>query len=1078
MKKILLMMLCIVLTGSALLAQKTVVKGRVIDSKGSPVPSATVKEKGTNNATSADASGAFTLSADAQATLEISAVGFATREVKAANASTVSLTEVAESLSEVVVTALGIRREKKALGYSVQEVKGDNLTVAKSVDVSSAIVGKVAGVQLVGSPSSTFDNAGILIRGVTGLGPVSPIFVVDGTITDQSAVLMDNIESLSVLKGPAATALYGQRAANGVVVITSKKGNRRKQSGVDLNLGFTSESISLLPPYQNSYGGGYASSYTNINSLGNAGASNLPLLDSKGFYIFRYDPSVHPASWASFEGQRMLEYGADESWGPKMDGTDYRAYWSWYPGAEFGKLTPLTGQPNNVKNFFQAGRNLNNSIALYNSGEGYNFRFTYGNQNRTLVIPGAKRDQHQIGLNGSYDVGKFITISNDLLYTTAMTTGKPLEGYRLDGLNVTQNFNQWFQRQLDMERMKVYREPDGSLNSWNIGDPNFSSDIKTYGAPQYWDNPYFVINENYGNSTTNRLVGNIGINIKFNAHLNLQSNVRINQYTTLSDFRVATGGLQLASYEQTQNTQREMNYETNLMYKNRFGNFSVDGFVGGNIRNNTFDEMYWATQGGLSAPNYFTIGASIARPTTTRDYNRKRVNSVYGKASVGYKDFLYLEGTLRNDWSSALPAEKNSYLYPSISTSFIFTELMKNKSSWLSFGKLRASFASVGSDLAFNQVNLALNNGNSYGSNPSISIGDQFRSGNIRPALTKAYEVGLELRILKRISFEATWYENNNTDQIIPLTVSPTSGFSTAQVNAGNIQNTGIELTISGNPIQTRDFTWETSLNWAKNSNKVLSLYEESKTYVYATDRFDTRLEHRVGAEWGTYVSRKFKIDDKTGKTLILSTGQPDYNTNQDIGQVLPKWTGGMFNSFKYKGFDLTFSIDFQSGGLFYCETRNFNTGSGLSQETVGVNDKGNDWREYPGAYTLAGGNVGTGGIRIPGVFANGTENNRYIAARAYWYTARQKDASNYILDASYIKLREVRFGYAIPQSALASLKVVKNANIGVIVSNAWLIWANAKQYGVDPSELESFYREGGQLSQSRSIGVNLRVGF
>lgn len=1069
------MLLCgLLLLSIAGWAQKISASGKITDGKGVPIAAASVLEKGTRNGTQTDQNGNFQISVNKGAVLQVSATGFATREIAAGTQLSLSLTETVDNLSEVVVTALGIKRDKKALGYSVQEVKGENLTVAKSLDVSSSIVGKVAGVQLVGSPSSTFDNANILIRGVTGLGPVSPIFVVDGTITDQSAVLMDNVENVSVLKGPAATALYGQRAANGVVVITSKKGSRKKQSSVELNLGVTIESISLLPPYQNEYAGGYSSSYTNKNSLG-AG-----LLDDQGFYIFKYNPAIHPASWAGFNGQRMLEYGADESWGPRMQGQDYRAYWSWYTGSDFGKLTALNAQPNNVRNFFQNSRTLNNSVSLTNSGEGYNFRMTYANQNRTLVVPNAKRDQHQISLNGSYDIGSRITISNDLTFTTAATKGKPQEGYRLDGLNVTQNFNQWFQRQLDMERMKTYREPDGSLNSWNIGDPNSSSDIKVYGKPQYWDNPYFVVNENYGNSTFQRIVGNIGLNVKIDKHLNLQSYVRINQLQNVSDFRVATGGLQLDSYEQTQNTSREMNYETNLMYKNKFGKFSLDGMVGGNIRYNSFDEMYWATAGGLSAPNYFTIGASIARPTTTVNYNRKKVNSVYGKASVGYKDMLFVEGTLRNDWSSALPANNNSYLYPSISSSFVFTEVLKKSSisNWLTFGKIRASYASVGSDLAFNQVNLALNNGALYGSNPSIAIGDQFRSGNIRPALTKAYEVGVELRILKRIGFEATWYQNNNTDQIIPLTVSPTSGFSTAQVNAGNIQNSGIELSITGTPIQTRNFSWEVSLNWAKNSNKVISLYENTKTYVYGTNRFDTRLEHRVGAEWGMYVSRKWKTDPKTGKTLILSTGLPDYDLNQDIGQVLPKWTGGMFNSFKYKGFDLTFSIDFQNGGLFYSETRNFNTGAGLSQETVGINDKGFDWRDYPGSYTLAGGNVGNGGIRVPGVFASGAENNRYIAARAYWYTARQRDASNYLLDASYIKLREVRFGYAIPSSFLQSIKFVKSANIGVIVSNAWLIWANAKKYGVDPSELENFEREGGQLSQTRQIGFNLRVGF
>jgi TonB-linked SusC/RagA family outer membrane protein len=1076
MKKIVFVMLCMVLFMSTVIAQKTTVRGRVSDSKGAPVPSATVREKGTQNAVSADADGVFAISVDSKATLQISATGFGTKEVGAGNAANVSLVEAVDNLSEVVVTALGIRREKKALGYSVQEVKGENLTIAKSVDVSSAIVGKVAGVQLVGSPSSTFDNASILVRGVTGLGPVAPLFVIDGTIADQSSVLMDNVDNLSVLKGPAATALYGQRAANGVVVITTKKGTRRKSTSVEVNLGVTTESISLLPPYQNQYAGGYTSTATAAGSA----------YDAQGYYLFHYNPAVHPTSWASFNNQRMLEYGADESWGPKMDGGMYRAYWSWYPGADFGQLTPLVGQPNNVRDFFQTGRNLNNTIALTNSGENYNFRFTYGNQNRTLVIPGAKRDQHQLGINGSYDFGKVITLSTDMIYTYDNRTGQPTEGYNLEGRNITQNFNQWFQRQLDLgDRMKRYREPDGSLNSWNIGDPNATSDISVYGAPQYWDNPYFVLNEVYGNNAINRLVGNIGLNLKINSHLNIQSYVRMNQYQFMRDFRVGAGGLQLNSYEERQRIEREMNYETNIMYKNKFGKFSVDALVGGNIRANKMDEMFWRTEGGLSAPNYFTIGASIARPTTEKDYNRKKVNSVLGKVSVGYNELLYLEGTMRNDWSSALPVDNNSFLYPSVSTSFIFTELLKNSgtSSWLTYGKLRASYASVGSDIAFNQVNLAINNGSLYGSNPSNSIGDQYRSGNIIPALTSAYEVGAEFRFFKRLGFEIAWYQNNNKNQIIPLTVSPTSGFSTAQVNAGNIQNTGIELSVTGTPVQTRDFSWEVSLNWAQNSNKVVELYGSSKTYVYATDRYDTRLEHRVGAEWGMYVSRKWRTDPTKGNQyLIQSTGQPEYDINQDIGTVLPKYTGGMFNSLRYKGFDLTFSMDFQSGGLFYSETRNFNTGSGLSEETVGLNDKGFDTRDFPGSYTLAGGNTGNGGIRIPGIFSTGAsigaQNNRYIPARNYWYTARQRDASNYLLDASYIKLREVRFGYSIPASALAALKVVKNANIGIIVSNAWLIWANAKQYGIDPSELEVFYREGGQLSQTRQIGLNLRVGF
>lgn len=1056
------------------LAQTTTVTGKITDAKGAPVESATVKEKGTSNATTADANGLFKITVKQNAVLQISATGFASFEVSAAKASKITLQESVDNLSEVVVTALGVKREKKALGYSVQEVKGENLTIAKSTDVSTSLAGKVAGIQVVGSPSSAFDNGGILIRGVTGLGPQEPIFVVDGTITNQAGVLMDNVENLSVLKGPAATALYGQRAANGAVVITTKRGTRKKFSGVEVNLGATFEKIALLPPYQNEYAGGYSSSYTNKNSLG-AG-----YLDDKGYYIFNYDPTIHPASWASFQGQKMLEYGADESWGPKIDGSQYRAYWSWYPGKEFGQLTPMVAQPNNVKDFFQTGLNLNNSVAFTSGGESHNFRLTYGNQQRTLVVPNANRDQHQISLNGSFDVGKKMTISTDVTYTTYATKGAPAEGYDLSGLNITQNFNQWFQRQLDMNRMKQYREPDGSLNSWNIGDPNATSDFSSYGVPQYWDNPYFVVNENYTTQKNNRLVGNIGFTYKFNNHLSLQSNARMNSYYNENTGRMATGSLTLPYYRQSQNQYKEMNYEANLIYKNKFGAFSVDGLAGGNIRRNNYSQMSLATEGGLSSPNYFDIAASVSRPSYSRGYEKKIVNSFYGKASVGYNDFIFVDATLRNDWSSALPESNNSYLYPSVSTSFIFTEFLKT--SWLSYGKLRASYASVGSDLGAHSLDLAINNGSFYGSNASVSIGNQFKGGGIRPALTKAYELGIELKLFKKIGFDATVYQNNNTDQILGVDVSPSSGFSTAQINAGNIVSQGIELSLNGKPIETKNFVWETSINWAKNRNEIKELAPGINTYLYATNRYDTRLEHRVGGQWGTYYGRKWRTDPTSGKTLIDATGQPLYDINKEIGTVLPKFTGGLFNTFRYKNFDLAFSIDFQSGGLFYSETRNFNSGTGLSQETVGVNDKGNDWRDYPGTYSTTTGNAGNGGIRIPGVFANGAlvgkENNRYISARAYWYTARQRDASNVLLDASFIKLREVRLGYSIPASVLKKMPFAKSANFGVILQNAWLIWATTKQWGIDPSELEVFYREGGQLSSTRQLGVNLRVTF
>lgn len=1070
MKKILLVSFLLIMLGETF-AQSVNISGRVTSKDdASSLPGVSIAIKGTSSGTQTSSSGEYSIMANKGATLVFSFIGFKDLNVVIGEASTinVALETNVDVLNEVVVTALGAVRDKKALNYSVQELKGENLTVAKSLDVSSSLAGKIAGVQLVGSPSSTFDNANIIIRGVTGLGIAYPIFVVDGTITDQSAVIMDNMESITVLKGPAATALYGQRAANGAVILTTKKGKRGKNSSFDVNLGLSFEKLALLPPYQNDYAGGYSSSLTSKGTS----------FDDQGYYLFKYNPSIHPASWASFNGQRMLEYGADESWGPKIDGsTLYRPYYSWYPGEEFGVQAPMTAQPNNVKDFFNTGQNYNNTVSFTSGDYNYNFRMTYGNQNRKLTIPGAERQQHQFGLNGSYDINKLITVSSDVTYTTRNTTGKPLEGYRLDGLNVTQNFNQWFQRQLDIDKMKTYRQPDGSLNSWNIGDPNASSDLAVYGKPQYWDNPYFVIKENFATQMHNRLVGNVGLALNLAEGLELKSFARMSNYTNEEDQRVASGGLNLDSYSILQNFYREVNLESNLIYKRKFGaDISFDGLLGVNKRNNYYSQLQQTTAGGLSTANYFDLAASIARPTVARAYEKKTVNSVYGKASIGYKNMLFLEGTLRNDWSSALPSNANSYLYPSLGANVIFTELLP-KNNILTFGKIRASYASVGSDLDPHSLDIALNNGSFYGSNSSVSIGDQFRGGTIRPALTKAWEAGTELKFFKLITLDATVYKNNNTDQILSVDVSPSSGFNSTQINAGNIESKGIELSLTTTAINRKNFDWDISLNFARNKNIVKSLHPDLKTYLYATNRYDTRLEHREGEEWGLYVGRKWRTNEN-GQTIIDANGLPQYDINVPIGNVLPKFTGGMFNSMSYKSFNLSFSVDFQKGGLFYSETRNFNTGAGLSEETVGLNDKGNDWRDYPGSYTLEGGNTGNGGIRIPGVFANGAENNRYISARAYWYTARQRDASSVLLDASYVKLREVRFGYEIPSRIIQKTKFAKSANFGVIIQNAYLLWANTKKYGVDPSELEVFYREGGQLSASRSTGFNLKLMF
>lgn len=1065
MKKRLLGILLGLMVAMASFAQERTVTGTVTGrDDGLPLPGVSVKEKGTTNGTQTGPNGRFSLNVTgANAVLVFTYIGYTSEEAPASGGVVnMVLTLDNQQLTEVIVTALGATREQKSLGYSVGRVDSEALTVAKSNDVSSSLAGKVAGIQLQGSPSSTFDNANVIVRGINGLGVGNPLYIVDGTPTLQENVIMDNVDNISVLKGAAATALYGNRAANGVIVITSKKGTRNAAPKVEANLSTSFENVALLPQYQNEYAGGYSSASLSPGSA----------YDNQGFYIFRYKPATHPASWASFNGQRIIDYGADESWGPKMTGEQYRPYYSWYAGPEFGQLAPLTAQPDNVKDFFQTGTTFNNSLAFSGGTENLSYRISYGNINRSLVIENAKRDQHQIGLNGVYDINKRLAVNTNMMFTTYGTTGKPGEGYALDGSNVTQNFNQWFQRQIDLNRLRNYRNADNSLQSWNIGDPNSTGDPSLYLQPQYWDSPWFIVKENYATDRRNRIAGNLGLAYKLTDWLTADAAVRMSYNNGKGDSRVAFGGLQQNAYSTYQLLNTEMNYEAGLNFKKGFGKISLDGMIGGNIRNNKNDQLSNASNGGLSFPDYFDISASVARPTTQRFFDEKEVRSVYGRASLGYNGWLYVDGTLRNDWSSALPEANNSYLYPSLSTSVVFSELIKNSSvsDWLTFGKLRAAFAQVGSDLNPYQVDIAINNGNIYDGNPSAEIGNQFRTGAIRPALTKSYELGTEMRFFNRIGLDFTYYVDNNTDQILGLNVASSSGFTTAQINAGNIQRKGVEISLTGEPIKGKNFNWETAINFAKSESIIKELSPGLNTYLYETQRNDYRVENRVGEEWGQIIGRKWTRNAAGLPVFTSASGMVvSYTPNNPLGKsIVPDFTGGLFNTFRYKGAELSFSMDFQQGGYFYSLTKMYGEGAGLFSSTTGVNDKGNDIRMFP--------SLG-GGVRVDGVTSTGTAVTAYQPARQFYYTNSQRDTENVLLSKSYIKLREVRLGYNLPTSLIKSTPL-RSANIGAIVGNAWLIHAPAKEFGIDPSELEVYGREGGQLSSSRSIGLNLRLGF
>jgi len=1072
MRKLASLLAVLLLFTALAFGQSRLITGQITDDKGIPIPFASILIKGTSKGVVADDNGFYKIQASTGDVLVITATGVASTQATVGSGNSVAISmQKTGVLDEVVVTALGVKREKKALGFATQSVAGENLTFSNGVDVSNALAGKVAGVKLYGSPSSSFDNAAIVIRGPKGFGVSSPLFVLDGNIVGQETINMDNIDDVSVLKGGAATALYGVRAANGVVMLTSKKGKRGQGTSVEVKTGVSFENISMIPKYQNEYAGGYSSAATAPYSGG--------YMDNNGWYKFVYDPSIHPASWAAWDGQNILEYGADESWGPKIDGTtQYRPWYSWYEGdPRFGTTEAITAHPNNIKDFFKQGRTISNSVALASNGTNYNVRLSYSNQDRTLVQQNTKRMLHQIGVNGSYDISKRVSFSSDIQFSYDDRLGQPFETYRNDGLNILQGFNQWFQRQLDIKGMKNYYAPDGRVNSWNIGDPNGTADLVEITTPQYWDNPWFVAANSYQTSKVQRLSGNIGINVELIKGLKWNAFVRRYSNIGEGDSRKGTGGLEQDYYGINQYQNTEMNYETNLLYKNKFGEFSVDGMVGMNIRKNRNEGLNMNTNGGLTVPNYFNINASKDKATYSNYLERTQVWSHYARATVGFRNYLFLDATIRRDQSSTLPEANNAYVYPSGALSFVFSDLLKSSSvgNWLSFGKLRGGIAQVGSDIGFAQVNTSLTAGTPFAGTPSVYYGNTLRNGDIKPSLQTSYEVGTELKFFNKFGVDFSYYHNINEDQILDVSVPGASGFSAVQLNAGKIVNKGWELVLSANLTKGKDFGWDASFNISKSDNKLIELARGLQTYLYSTTWNNTRVEHRVGEEWGVLIGRKWNIDPKNGLPIIGTNGVPTYTTGNVAGNILPDFTGGFLNTFRYKFLDLSFSIDYQKGGQFFSTTRMFNLGTGLSAETVGINDKGNDIRSFP--------SLG-GGVKMVGSDGNGNERIVYVSARRYYYTNLQRDISNFLYDATYVKMREIRLGFTAPQSLAQKIKA-KGANFSVFVSNPWLIYAESKDFGIDPSEIEGRtdrlevgWQEGGQLSQTRQVGFSLKLTF
>lgn len=1048
MKRVILTLLFATLTLTLVQAQDRIVTGKVTDETGQGLPQVTVLVKGTSIGTPTDADGNYRLSIPENSKVLIFRfLGYVTKEVQIQNLSEINVTLSPDvtDVGEVVVTALGISREKRSLGYAVQEIKGENINQVKPDNIVNALSGKIAGVQVTGSQGGLGGSSRIVIRGVNSIsGNNQPLFVVDGTPVNNSNfnsgtnggggidygnaagdINPDDVESISVLKGASAAALYGSRAANGVILITTKKGTKNKGMGITFSTGVTFNDVLILPDYQNEYGGGYKQEFD------------------------------------LYEGQPVVNYAADESWGPRMDGTPVRQWYSWYPDdPDFGQMTPFLPHPNNVKEFYETGITTNNNIAFSGGNQTNQYRLSFTNYHSTSTIPNNSLDRNTVALNASSDLTDKLKISSSISYVSTFNNNIPGNGYGSGAGNVVTSFNQWFQRQLDMNKLKNYQTADGVDRTWNIKSP-------TNLDPLYWENPLYVLNNSTNDMNRERVLGNISMKYQIAPNLSVQGWVRTDFYTDRRQERIASGSIPQDRYSESIRQFRENNYELLVQYSKNFENeLSLNVNMGANSRQSKYNNNSAATVGGLNVPNFFTIGASIDRPSITDSESNREVNSIYGSASLGYKGTYFLEASLRNDWSSTLPAENNSFLYPSFTGSVVISELIDV--DFLSFAKIRGSWSEVGNDTSPYQLSLTYSGQTNYGSLPAYTVPNTLNNPYLKPETITSTEVGVEMSFLdSRFGLDVTYYNISATDQILPLDIASTSGYTSTIVNAGEMVNQGWEVQLKANPLRSQTgLNWDVSFNWARNRNEVKELAVGQENYLIAS--WGPSINAKIGQPYGTFVTDGF-VYHENGQRIVQDNGFFAQATNQTYGSYLPDWTGGFTNTLSYKSLSLNVHVDFQSGGTLYSVSNRYGTYSGMFQETVGLNDRGNPLRD-----PVADG----GGVRADGVKEDGSPNDVYVDAQDYFKHIRNR-REYFLYDASFVKLREVRLTYSLPSALLTSLPV-NGIDISLVGRNLAILHSNVPN--VDP---ESAYGSGnvqgfenGQHPSTRSIGFNFVFRF
>ncbi|MEI7660813.1 MAG: SusC/RagA family TonB-linked outer membrane protein [Bacteroidota bacterium] len=1088
------------------MAQTRIITGHVTSAEDkSPIPGVTILIKGTSAGTVTNADGKYSLTVPGKlSTLVFSCIGMRTEEVVAGELTVINivLQPAATTMKEVVVTALGIPRDKKSLGYATQEVNGDVIQKIKTGNFVNLLAGEVAGAQ-IRTNTNIGGSTNVLLRGIKSLeGNNQALFVIDGvpvsnentnTLDQQTAgegydygnaasdINPDDVESINVLKGAAATALYGSRAANGVIMITTKKGavggdgEGLKRLHVTLNSGIKVGFVdkSTFPVYQQEYGAGYGPYYEGPGSfwymrdiLGTGQLQQCVVTSEDASYGAPFDPNLMVYQWDAFDPS----------------------------SPNYHKATPWVAAKNGPVTFFKNPVTYMNSVSIDNSFKTGNVRLSYTNFSQDGLLPNSQMTKNNVLLNGTWNLSDRLTAAGSANYIATKTRGRNETGY---GTSSILSMRQWMQTNVDIQEQKAAYLQTKRNMTWNWADP---TDLQ----PIFWDNYYWTRYENYETDGRNRFIGYLSLKYKVANWFDIFGRISVDMYDELQEERKAMGSVpgqfgigygadgslgrnyQPSGYLRRDITFSEYNYDLMANFNKDFlRNFNIRGVLGMNIRRTNQNRVVQATSGGLIAPEIYSLQNSAGTlPLPNELASTIGVDGIYGSASLGYKSLVYLDLTLRRDQSSTLPVNNSAYFYPSIAGSFVFSNLLK-EAGWLSFGKVRLNYASVGNAAPFDQVTDTYYFATPFGS-PITFIPEVKKNPDLKPEMTHSLEGGLEMHFLgKRLGFDMALYKTNSVDQIVPLRVSVATGFFYKVVNAGNIENKGIEFSLNAIPIQTTSFTWSVTLNWAKNRNKVVALTEGVDNMQLGSFQGGVSLNARVGQPYGVlegtdyiYLNGQKVVDPQTGYYLVTN------KSDNVIGNVNPDWTGGMRNTFSYRNWALSFMVDVSKGGDVFSLDMAYGLATGLYKETAYINDLGNPVRNpivcnIPGD-PASGYARSSGGFINPGVNPDGAQNQTRTAADEYGAFGYLRNPNKtFVYDATYVKLREIALSYTFPLSLLKKT-FISGITLSAVASNVWIIFKNLPyadpESGLGSGNLQGYSTS--SLPSTRDFGFNLKLSF